>query len=80
MSRPRGDRLSHRDPIMTEFHQIVEDSGLSFDRLGEVSGVHPQTIQNWGKCNPGVLNLQAVLNGMGHKLVIKKIGGPHDQD
>lgn len=73
MSRTRKPPILQTAPIMRQFHNVVEASGLTFARLQEASGVHAQTIQNWGgKVNPGVLNMEAVLNAIGHELVIRK--------
>ena len=43
---------------------------MSISRLAKISGVHPNTIQNYlsNKCEPTLFNARCVMNALGYDL------------
>lgn len=64
---------AEKDPIIDEVRTIFEQSGWTYQRVEDESGVTYQTLRNWfeGKTRkPQAATVNAVLRSMGFKLGI----------
>ena len=62
-----------KDPIIDEIRTVVRDSGATYKRIEEQSGVCAVTLRNWfdGKTRkPQAATINAVLRSLGYKLGI----------
>lgn len=59
--------------LIVQMDRIRQQKGLSFERLGELSGIGEATIKNWGiSSTPYIGSFERVLSALGHKLVIMR--------
>lgn len=70
-----------KDPIIDYIRTIVEECGLTYDRIEQESGVTGATLRAWFYGNtrkPQAATINAVLRCLGYKLAITKIGYPEE--
>lgn len=62
------------NPKVRELLRIKKEEKVSFNELGERSGVCVRTIQKWPyrKNGPTIACIEATLNALGYDLIIKK--------
>ena len=60
-------------PLVVKLYSLIKEQGATLTALDRKSGVSRSTIRNWRKRPPEAwANLEAVLNVLGHELVIRK--------
>jgi transcriptional regulator with XRE-family HTH domain len=71
--------FTEKDPIIDYLRTIINDSHLSITKIGDDSGVSPQTINNWlygPTKRPQAASINAVLRALNYKLNISQIEAP----
>lgn len=70
--RPLGMPITGH-PIVAKIYDLIIEQGITITDLDRRSGVSRSTISHWRSHPPGAwASLEAVLNVLGHKLVIEK--------
>jgi transcriptional regulator with XRE-family HTH domain len=62
-----------KDPMIDYLRTIIQDSGETLKKIGEDSGVNPQTISKWlygDTKRPQAASMNAVLRALGYKLEV----------
>lgn len=63
-------------PIVRELFRIANTKKVSWTEISRKAGVHAQTGKDWRKrSNPGIGNIEAVLNVLGYTLTIRPLRG-----
>jgi transcriptional regulator with XRE-family HTH domain len=66
-----------KDPIIDALRTLVEDSGLSWEQISELSGVSATTLYNWfqgATISPRFCTLEAVARSLGASLQFGRRG------
>ena len=61
-------------PIVKETLELVIKSGVTREIIGEAAGLGGNTITHWHTHSPGLASVSHVLEVLGYKLKIVKIG------
>jgi len=74
MPRPRSNTAELKvDPLVKEFFAKLDASGLTYEQLGALAGVSPETIVRWRKRTmPNLGTFSACLQVVGYELTFQK--------
>jgi hypothetical protein len=75
MSRTRGNPKDLKvSPLVREFFEILNGDEITYEQLGVLAGVAPETIVRWRRTTaPNLATFSACLETLGYSLEIKKI-------
>jgi transcriptional regulator with XRE-family HTH domain len=65
--------FTDKDPMIDYLRTIIQESGQTLKKIGEDSGVNPQTISKWlygDTKRPQAASMNAVLRALGYKLEV----------
>lgn len=81
MGRPvhkRPKEFNHCHPLVRRMYLLAIKRQEKLTELANSAGLNPHTISNWRRQMPKIDTLDAVLNVMGYRLAIERIGDEED--
>ncbi len=82
LRRDGGRRKPHRHridasrahPLVRRFYELVLEQQMSLTEVAKKAGIHSYTMSRWRTHNsPTVESLEAVLNVLGYRLVVRPV-------